>query len=181
MFKQPSSRRKSGKEGIELNLVPILDTMVALISFLLFTTSFIAIVSVQSPFPEISREDVQKKLTEKPLQLTVSLREKEVEVWSPFDRIKARTVPNLPNAQVDLKGLHDLIVSIKQQFPTETKVVMVPYAAASYDTLISVMDAIRLTEPGDQPIFAKNVQTGIDAPVKTLFPDVIFGNLLGDT
>ena len=166
MFKQPTSRRKSGKEQIGLNLVPILDTMVALIAFLLFTTSFLAIVSIESPFPEISRESVQKKLKEKPLQLTVSLREKEVEIWSPFDRIPAKHVPNLPNAQVDIKNLHDLIVSIKQKFPTETQVVMVPYAGASYDTLIAVMDAIRLTDAGDPPIFTKNPKTGIDEPSK---------------
>ena len=35
-------------------------------------------------------------------------------------------------------------------------------------------------EPTDPPIFAKNAQTGLDEAVKTLFPDVIFGNLLGE-
>jgi biopolymer transport protein ExbD len=180
LFKQPSSRRKSNKEQIELNLVPILDTMVALISFLLFTTSFIAIVSMQSPFPEISREDVQKKLTQKPLQLTVTLREREVELWSPFERIPAHTIPNGPNGQVDLKALHDATVAVKQKFPAETQVVLVPYAGASYDTLVAVMDSIRLSDPGDPPVFSVNPKTGVNEAIKTLFPDVIFGNLLGD-
>jgi hypothetical protein len=59
--------------------------------------------------------------------------------------------------------------------------VLVPYAGASYDTLIAVMDAVRLVEPGDSPIYAKNEKTNVDEAVKTLFPDIVFGNLLGDT
>jgi biopolymer transport protein ExbD len=164
-----------------LNLVPILDTMVTLIGFLLFTTSFLAVVSIQSPFPETSKDEVQKKLVEKPVQLTVTVREGQIEVWSPFERIPAKTIPNTPAGQPDLKNLHDTLVVVKQMFPRETSVVMVPYAGASYDTLIAVMDAMRMVEPGDTPIFAKNAKTGIDEAIKALFPEVIFGNLLGDS
>jgi biopolymer transport protein ExbD len=180
MLKRPTSRRKSSNEEVQLNLVPILDTMVTLISFLLFTTAMLSFVNIESTFPEMSAAGNEQKLKEKPLQLTVSLRENEIEVWSPFEKIPAKKIPNTAPGQPDTKVLHETMLEVKQKFPAENKVVIVPNAGASYDTLISVMDNIRLVEQTDPPMFAKNAATGNDEPLKTLFPEVIFGNLLGD-
>jgi biopolymer transport protein ExbD len=181
VLKRPSSRRKSSSEQIQLNLVPILDTMVALIAFLLLTTSFLSFVSIESPFPQASSSEQQKKLKERPLQLTVSLREKETEIWSPFDKFPAKTLPNPQPGIPDIKGIHETLIGIKQKFMDETKVIIVPYSTANYDTLIAVMDAMRGLEKTDPPLFRKNPQTKVDEAVKSLFPDVIFGNLLGGT
>jgi len=180
LLKRPSSRRKSNAEQIQLNLVPILDTMVTLIGFLLFTGSFLALVSIESPFPQTSPETVREKIREKPLQLTVTLHPKEAEIWSPFDKISPKKITHEAEGQPDLRGIHSALVQIKTQFPAETKVVIVPEAGTSYDVLISLMDTLRMMDPTDPPLFARNEKTGNDEPVKTLFPDVIFGNLLGD-
>jgi biopolymer transport protein ExbD len=180
VFRRPSSRRKTKAEGFELNLVPILDTMVTLIGFLLFTMSFLAVVAIESPFPQSSAETNREKLREKPLQLTVTLRENELEVWSPFERVPAKTIPNTPEGP-DTVALHLHLISIKQKFPAEKQVVLVPYAGNNYDQMIATMDAVRTLEKADPPIFAKNAQTGTDEVIKDLFPNVVFGNLLGDT
>lgn len=180
MLKRPSSRRRSSRQEVQLNLVPILDTMVTLIGFLLFTMSFLALVHMESPFPVTTQEDSQEKIKERPLQLTVTLRENEVEVWSPFDRIESKKIPNLPDGAPQLKLIHEIIIQVKQKFPKETKLVLVPYPAATYDTLIATMDSLRLFEPTDPPVFLKNESTGVDEKVNTLFPEIIFGNLLGD-
>ncbi|HAR41766.1 MAG TPA: hypothetical protein DCS07_03925 [Bdellovibrionales bacterium] len=181
MLKRPSSRRKSKKDQVELNLVPFIDAMVTLIGFMLFTTSFLAIVSIESPFPQTSPSSNQQKLLEKPLQLTVSIREKESEIWSPFERIPSKLIPHTEEGKPDIQAIHEALFPIKQQFPDETKIVIVPAARTTYDLLISLMDGLRTVEPTDPPLFRKNPATGIDEAVKTLFPEVIFGNLLGDT
>jgi biopolymer transport protein ExbD len=179
--KSPSARRKGGGHQIELNLVPIIDTMVTLIAFLLFTTSFLAIASIETPFPQASSSSVKEELKEKPLQLTVSIRPDETEIWSPFDRIEKKISKNPIPGQPDTKFVHDTLIQIKHQFPQESKIVIVPYSGVTYDTLITTMDAMRMMDPTDPPFFVKNATTGIDESVKTLFPEVIFGNLLGDT
>jgi biopolymer transport protein ExbD len=181
VLKRPSSRRKGQSEQIALNLVPIIDTMVTLIGFILFTTSFLTIVAIESPFPQTSTQELEQKLKEKPLQLTLSLREKEAEIWSPFEKIKSKIIPNISPGQPDIKLIHDALIDIKKQFPQETHVVMVPMAGMNYDLLITLMDSMRMVDPTDPPIIAKNEKTGVDEQTKTLFPDVIFGNLLGDT
>ena len=180
MLKRPTSRRKSKPEGITLNLVPILDTMVTLIAFLLFTMSYLNLASVESPFPQASPKDIEQALKEKPLQLTLTLRDNETEIWSPFELIPSKTIPNSAPGIPDTRAIHLALIEIKQKFPTETKVVMVPQPAVNYDTLVAVMDAARMLEKSDTPVFFKNKATGVDEVAKVLFPEVIFGNLLGD-
>lgn len=181
MLKRPSLRRKTASAEVTINLVPMLDALVTLVSFLLYSMSFFAFVSIESPVPIASSRDMQEKLKEKPLQLTVSIRDEEIEVWSPFKKIPSKKFQNLPDGQPDIKALHDSMIQIKQQFPNETKVIVVPNKGTNYDILVAVMDASRSLESTDTPIFLKNAQTGVDEQVKALFPEVIFGNLLGDT
>jgi biopolymer transport protein ExbD len=180
MLKRPSSRRKSNAEGVTLNLVPIIDAMVTLVGFLLFTTSFLAITSIETPMPMASSAQNEIELKEKPLQLTLSLRDGEAEIWSPFERIPKKVIPNPVPGQPDLKVIHDTLIGIKKTFPFENKIVLVPSAGTTYDVLISVMDVSRLIDPTDPPLFRMNPDTKIDEPIKQLFSDVIFGNLLGD-
>ena len=182
MFKRPSSRRRASKgkaETVELNLVPMMDALVTMIAFMLFTLSFLNIVSIESPVPIASSRDVEKKLDEKPLQLTLSVRDQESEIWSPFERIAPSRIQNLPDGSPDIVAIHDKLVEIKQKFPRESKIVFVPNTKVTYDVLIAVMDSLRMMTPTDPPIFLKNEATGIDEPLKSLFPEVIFGNLLG--
>jgi biopolymer transport protein TolR len=181
VLSRPSNRRRgSHDKQIELNLVPILDTMVTLIGFLLFTTSFISIVSIESPAPVVSSQQQEEKLKERPLQLTVTFREEELEIWSPFEKIPARKIPHQAPSTPNLTALHEALLQIKREFPTETRVIFVPTPGMAYDTLIASMDSVRQVEATDPPIFAKNPVTGNDEAVKTLFGEIVFGNLLGE-
>ncbi|MFZ9595745.1 MAG: ExbD/TolR family protein [Bdellovibrionia bacterium] len=175
MLKRPCSRRKSHQEPLELNLVPILDAMVTLIGFLLFTTSFLAIVSIESPLPVASLES--PPLTEKPLQLTLAMQDSAVEISSAFGKVEPRTIPNTSENQLDLKKIHDALVEIKKRYPQEVNAVILPLAGTSYDDLIGLMDAIRMMEPSDASIYVKNEKTGMDEPIRELFPKVVFGDL----
>ena len=180
MLKRPSARNKAYKQGVELNLVPILDTMVTLIGFLLFTTSFLAMVSIESPLPQASPEEVREKILEKPLQLTLTLGEKSVEIWSPFQKINSKSIPNASDGEINLKAIHEALIEIKKSFPDETQIVLAPHQKTPYDVLIALMDTIRTLDSTDPSIFLKNEKTGVDEASKDLFPKVVFGNLLGD-
>ncbi len=162
-----------------LNLVPVIDAMVTLIGFLLFTTSFLAIVTIESPLPTASAEQNEKIMKEKPLQLTLSINEKEVTIWSPFDLIPSKTVPNLTPGAPDIKTIHDALIEIKKKFPTEQKVVLVPTGGINYDNLINLMDAARNLDKTDPPLYYSDPTSGNSQAMKTLFPSVVFGNLLG--
>ncbi|MEN9723485.1 MAG: hypothetical protein RJB38_1471, partial [Pseudomonadota bacterium] len=117
----------------------------------------------------------------KPLQLTVSIREKESEIWSPFEKISPKVIPHTGEGKPDSRQIHEALIEIKKTFINETQIVLVPSANTSYDILISLMDQLRGLEPTDPPLFRKNPSTGNDEPVKTLFPEIVFGNLLGES
>ena len=177
---RPSTRRRPRADAINLNLVPILDAMVTLIAFLLFSMSFLEIVSIETPFPFSSQKEMDEKLKTKPLQLTLTFRDFDVEVWSPFDSSVRKTFPNLMPGQPDIKMVHDYLVKTKQRFPQEKQIVIVPFGGANYDTLISVMDSVRLLDAGDPPVYSLDKVTGTEVLLKLLFPEIVFGNLLSE-
>lgn len=157
----------------------MMDTFVVLIGFLLYTMAFLALVTVETPLPTANPSEVVEKLKEKPLQLTVSFRENEAEVWSPFQKIKATKIPNTPEGSPDFLLLHNTLVGVKQQFPNENQVVLAPTGSISYELLVAAMDAVRVLDATDPPIYLKNKTTGVDEALKALFPQVVFGNILG--
>lgn len=180
MLKRPSSRRKIIKEQISLNLVPMMDTFVTLIAFLLYTMVFIVMTHVETPLPTASPTEVAEKLKEKPLQLTVSFRKDETEIWSPFAKIVAKKIPNTPEGTPDVAAIHEKLVEVKQQFPNEKQVVLAPSGSISYDSLVAAMDGIRMLDAIDPPIIVKNAETGVDETLKHLFPEIVFGNILSN-
>ena len=96
-------------------------------------------------------------------------------------RFAPKTVPNTAEGKPDIKMIHESLMEIKKNFPKETSVVIVPLKETDYEILVSLMDSARVLEPTDPPIYFKNEQTGVDEPLKALFPKVVFGNLLEDS
>jgi biopolymer transport protein ExbD len=156
----------------------MMDALITLIAFLMYTMSFLALTSLDSLVPLSSQESPPAKLPQKPLQLTLAVKEKEVEISSPFDLIATTKIPHLEENKPDLTAIHEALIKVKQQFANENKIVLMPHPSANYDELVGIMDAVRILEPSDPPIFTKNAQ-GTDEAVKVLFSDLTFGNLLG--
>ena len=180
MFRRPTARRKASNEIVSINLVPMLDALVTLIAFLLLSMSLLAIVSIESPVPMINKSVLEKPLLEKPLQLTLTLSPEQVEIWSPFAKIPAQSIANRQKNTPNLTDIHKRLIEIKQKFPFETKLILVPSPEINYDTLIAVIDVARMLDASDPPIYITNEETDIEELVKNLFPEIIFGNLLED-
>jgi hypothetical protein len=71
-----------------------------------------------------------------------------------------KTLPNT-SAGLDLAGLSEFIRRVKSQFPQMTDATILPSPATSYDTLVQVMDTVRVYELPVAP-FSK----------AELFPDI---------
>lgn len=168
------ARRTARRGDIDLNLIPMLDAMVTIIAFLMYGMSFLAIVNIESILPVASPKINEKQIPERPLQLTLTLRDNELEIWSPFNRIQSVSVPNKSDGTIDFYQLHQNLVKVKERFPAEKKIVFVPAPSVSYDTLVAVMDSVRDLEAGDPPMYEDN------QAITGLFPDIVFGNLLGE-
>ncbi len=179
MLKRPSTRRRTLPREVQINLIPMMDALVTMIAFLLYTMAFLSFSMIESPLPIVSSEVNQSQLKDKVLQLTVTLNDKDALIWSPFDLIPQTHIAHRADGSVDVLKLHEELIKIKQKFPNENKVVLVPKSSTSYDTIVTVLDATRNLDKTDTVISMKNEKTGVQEQVKALFPEVIFGNLLG--
>jgi biopolymer transport protein ExbD len=179
VLKRPSSRRRSNHAEISLNLVPMLDALVTMISFLMYTMAFLSLTMIESPLPMVSSEENLQQLKEKPLQLTLTINEKDVLIWSPFDLVPQTIIPNKDDKTPDYLKLHETLIGIKQKFPTEDKLILVPKSTTSYDAIVSLIDAAKNIDKTDPVIVIKNAKTGVEEQAKYIFSEVVFGNLLG--
>ena len=179
MLKRPSSRRHSAPQEIQINLVPMLDALVTMIAFLMYTMAFMSLAMLESPLPVVSTEENATQIEEKPLQLTLSIGDQDVMLWSPFDLIPQITIPHQSDGRIDTLKIHEKVLELKQKFPTEKKIVLVPQANTSYESIISIIDSVKYLEKTDPLISALNPKTGVQEQVKELFSETVFGNLLG--
>lgn len=180
MLARPSTRRRSAPQEVAINLVPMMDALVTMIAFLMYTMAFIQLTMIESPLPLVSADQNTSQLKERPLQLTLTIKDKSVLIWSPFELIPQMEIANKDDGSPDFFKVHEALIGVKTKFPTENKIVLVPRGNTSYDAIVGILDASRNFEKTDLPIVVTNPQTGVQEQAKTLFGDVVFGNLLGD-
>jgi biopolymer transport protein TolR len=183
MLNRPSSRRKSSQEAVTINLVPMLDALVTLVAFLLFSTAFMSIVVIDTPAPLLAPAEQQiDKIKEKPLQLTAHVQENQIILSDWTGSREKHVILNAPDPKTgegryDLEKFHQVLLEIKTRYPHETKLILKPEGGVSYEMLVGIMDAARAFEKSDPPLYRKNAQ-GIDEPETKLFNEIIFGNIM---
>ena len=145
----------------DLNIVPMIDMMVILVFFLIFTAVFSKTNVLQLNLPSSS--------TAAPLDLPKTLK---LEVIIRGDALVVndrnsgplKTFANTA-AGLDLDALSTFMRQVKSQFPTMTDATKLPSPATSYDTLVQVMDTVRIYQLPVAP-FSK----------AELFPDLSIGD-----
>lgn len=148
----------------ELNMVPMIDMMIILVFFLIFTAVFSKtnILELNLPSSTAGVPDLPEGL-----QLEVIVREASIDV---ADR-KTGVLQNLPNtaAGYDLEGLGAYLGRVKAKFPQNQAATILMAPDISYDTLVQVMDTVRVR--------VVPAATGGAAPVQAeLFPEISVGD-----
>ncbi|MEA3132901.1 MAG: hypothetical protein QOG17_747 [Gammaproteobacteria bacterium] len=147
----------------DLNIVPMIDMMVILVFFLIFTAVFSKTNILQLNLPASSTE-VPLDLP-KDLKLEVIIRPDDI-VVNDRNSGPLKMLPNTPTG-LDLDGLSEFIRRVKSQFPQMTEATILPSPATSYDTLVQVMDTVRIYQIPVAPFSKAELFTDIaiaDAP-----------------
>jgi biopolymer transport protein ExbD len=149
------------RKPAELLLVPMIDIFTVLVTFLLMTAVFSRTVILQLNLPP-----PQTEFKEPPpgLQLEVMVRKDLLQV---ADRNSGplHNVPN--NAQgYDFDGLTEYLKFVKTKFPEKTDASILLEPDTAYDTLVQVMDHVRVFEAGE----------GVNTVQAELFPDISIGD-----
>jgi biopolymer transport protein ExbD len=152
---------RHSRKPAELLLVPMIDIFTVLVTFLLMTAVFSRTVILQLNLPAS-----QTEFKEPPpgLQLEVMVRKDQLLV---ADRNTGplHAVPN--NAQgYDYDGLTQYLKFVKTKFPDKTDASILLEPDTPYDTLVQVMDRVRVFETGE----------GVNTVQAELFPDISIGD-----
>ena len=195
MSRRPSKRSNGEVNAKNPNLIPIMNLMTILIPFLLLSAVFVKISVLNSSLPTAAEPDAappaeqpdKPKEEEKPrLNLTVSITKLGFTIAGsgavlPGPDPLGPTIPKLADGRWDYTGLTAKMVEIKQKFPEEKNVVIIPEIGTptepaptiEYQTIIDTMDAVRLAPDN---VVDSDGDGKLD---KLLFPDVIFGAGIG--
>jgi len=145
----------------DINLLPMIDMMVILVFFLIFTAVFsrTSILELSLPSADASVPDLPEGL-----HLEVIVHEAAIDV---ADRATGvlRSLPGGANGP-DLAGLSEYLKLVKGKFPAEQGATILLDPQIPYDVLVQVMDTVRIYE----------VPGGLGWARVELFPDISVGD-----
>ena len=162
MRRRRGSRRNT--DTAELNITAFMNLMVILVPFLLITAVFSRLAILELYLPGSSTEPADPE--EQTFQLEVTVRQNRIEVG---DR-NLGALGIYPNTEdgYDYDALSEKLSEIKDKYPEKTDVAILLEAEIPYDTLVQVMDRVRVAETIDE-VEATIVRTD-------LFPDISIGD-----
>lgn len=158
-------RHRASHDDEELDITAFMNLMVILVPFLLITAVFsqVAILELKLPSKsaaeQVNDSGVNK---ENPWRLEVIIRADS------FDVNYSGTHYSVMRSSSDngITELSSFLIKIKLNNPDKTEINILPEYSVDYDTLVQVMDAVRVTE---QVVAASVIQ-------KELFPDISIGD-----
>lgn len=158
MVRRNHARYHQGRD--DLNIVPMIDMMVILVFFLIFTAVFSKtnVLSLNLPSSQSTPIDLPKDL-----QLEVIVHPGEL-VINDRNSGPLKVLPNVATGY-DLNALSEFMRVVKSKFPQKLDATVLLGPDIAYDVLVQVMDTVRVYELPTAP-FSK----------AELFPDISVGD-----
>ena len=161
--------RRQGRRNIEtaeLNITAFMNLMVILVPFLLITAVFSRLAILELNLPGSSTEAAEPQ--EQTFQLEVIIREDKIEVGDRNQGLLG-VYPNTELGDYDYDGLSAKLSELKSRYPEKTDASILLESEIAYDTLVQVMDRVRVEEQVTEDSVRRsdlfpNISIG-DAPV----------------
>jgi biopolymer transport protein ExbD len=158
--------RKSGRRNVEtaeLNITAFMNLMVILVPFLLITAVFSRLAVLELNLPGSSSEPVEPQ--EQAFQLEVIIRAEKIEIGDRNQGLLG-VYPNTDDGY-DYDALSNKLSALTNRSPSKTDASILLEQDIEYDTLVQVMDRVRIVERADDDQSVKRFE---------LFPDISIGD-----
>lgn len=156
--------RRHKKSEPELEITAFLNLMVVLVPFLLITAVFTQVSVIELNLPPPSDATPPQQEQKETLDLEVIIRADNIEI-ADSKRGLIRSFAKAGEAH-DYKAISQLLQELKRRFPDKTNAMILAEPEVNYDTLVQVMDTVRLFE---------GLQAGSVEQFE-LFPDMAIGD-----
>ena len=164
MIRSRRGGRHHRHDAAELNITAFMNLMVILVPFLLITAVFSRLAILELNLPGSSSEPVEPQ--DQTFQLEIIVRQDKIEIG---DRNQG-LLGIYPNGEggYDFVALAEKLVELKERYPTKTDASILLEQDIAYDTLVQVMDTVRVAQEIDEE---KGVIDRSD-----LFPNISIGD-----
>ena len=162
MIRSRRGGRRHHNDTAELNITAFMNLMVILVPFLLITAVFSRLAILELNLPGSSSEPVDPQ--DMTFQLEVIVRMDKIEVGDRNQGLLG-IYPNGPEGY-DFEALSEKLTEIKDGYPTKTDAAILLESDIAYDTLVQVMDRVRIAEKIEEDEIVRF----------DLFPDISIGD-----
>ena len=156
--------RHHNEDTAELNITAFMNLMVILVPFLLITAVFSRLAILELNLPGSSSEPADPQ--EQTFQLEVIVRTDKIEIGDRNQGLLG-IYPNT-EAGYDYEALSTKLSELKNRYPQKTDAAILLEQDIAYDTLVQVMDRVRVEEEIDD-----NEESIVRSD---LFPDISIGD-----
>ena len=162
MIRSRRGGRHHRNDTAELNITAFMNLMVILVPFLLITAVFSRLAILELNLPGSSTEPVDPQ--EQVFQLEVIVREEKIEVADRNQGLLGVYRSSVDGYDYD--ALSGKLSELKKRYPKKTDASILLEQDIPYDTLVQVMDTVRVAETVEE-----------DSVVRSdLFPDISIGD-----
>ena len=163
MIRSRRGGRRGNIETAELNITAFMNLMVILVPFLLITAVFSRLAILELNLPGSSSEPVEQQ--DQTFQLEVIVRKSKIEVGDRNQGLLG-VYPNSDEGEYDYEALSGKLSELKDRYPSKTNASILLESDIEYDTLVQVMDRVRIAEEVEEDAIVRN----------DLFPDISIGD-----
>lgn len=173
-------RTRAADSTFDINLAPVLDIIVCLVSLLLLSAAYLEVKGIETDVPQVVKEIIEKQDPKTLADISLILSKKMGLLFRVNDkgRVSDMKVPPV-NGAIDLTGLHQAAKKIKSANPQVFNLSMAPEKDVSLEEIVQVMDQLRKFE-NQETIQVKNPESGEVVSTNLMFPNIVFSNVLGD-
>jgi biopolymer transport protein ExbD len=155
-------RHRHDHDTAELNITAFMNLMVILVPFLLITAVFSRLAILELNLPGSSNEPVDPQ--EQTFQLEIIVRIDQIEVGDRNQGLLG-IYPNTEDGY-NYEALSEKLSAIKKGYPEKTDAAILLESEVAYDTLVQVMDRVRIEETLKENSIVRS----------DLFPDISIGD-----
>jgi len=163
MIRRRGGGRHHNDDTADLNITAFMNLMVILVPFLLITAVFSRLAILELNLPGSSTEPVDPQ--EQTFQLEVIIREGKIEVGDRNQGLLG-IYPSNDEGDYDFDALSGKLSELKDKYPDKTDASILLESEIAYDTLVQVMDRVRIEEEIEDESIVHN----------DLFPDISIGD-----
>ena len=163
MIRRRKGGRRHNEDTAELNITAFMNLMVILVPFLLITAVFSRLAVLELNLPGSSTEPVEPQ--DQTFQLEVIVRKDKIEIGDRNQGLLG-IYPNSDDGEYDYEALSGKLSELKERYPKKTDASILLESDIEYNTLVQVMDRVRVEEEIEDDAVVRN----------DLFPDISIGD-----